>query len=59
MMEIEVYEKRKDATRYVYPLSPKKVIKKTVAASIALLIFWLMIVGITCGLLYYYSYCSY
>ncbi len=55
---MEVYEKRKDATRYVYPLSPKKVIKKTVVASIGWVVSWLIFAGIMCGLFYYYNYCN-
>ena len=57
-MEVEVYERRKNATRYVYPLSPKKVIKKTVVASIAWLVSWLFFAGLMCWIAYYYKFCT-
>ena len=55
---MEVYEKRKNATRYVYPLSPKKVIKKTVSLSVGLITGYLISVGILYITFLYMKYSS-
>ena len=39
---MRVYDVNEGATRYVFPLSPKKIIKKTVGASLIWIVCWIM-----------------